>query len=54
MIFLGKDYFTKVMPAYTMLKSLSDSGHFKHMLLILTDDNDEIVEALERFKEGRG
>jgi len=52
MIFMGKDYFTKVMPAYTMLKYLSDSGHFKHMLLTLTDDNDEIIDVVVKFREG--
>ena len=54
MIFMGKEYFTKTMPAYTMLKYLSDSGHFKHMLLTLTDDNEEIIDAIVKFKEGDG
>ena len=31
MIFLGKDYYTNVMPAYTILKSLSDKGLYKNM-----------------------
>jgi len=52
MIFLGKDYYTNYMPAYTVLKDLSDRGIFKNMLLTISDDNDEIIEALERFKEG--
>jgi len=50
MIFLGKDYFTNYMPAYTLLKDLSDRGVYKNMLLTITDDNDEIIEALERFR----
>ena len=53
MIFLGKDYYTKYMPAYTLLKDLSDRGIYKNMLLTITDDNDEIIEALERFREER-
>ena len=46
-----KEYFTQVMPAFTMLKYLSDSGHFKHMLLTLTDDNDEVIEVIVKFRE---
>ena len=53
MIFLGKDYYTNVMPAYTFLKELSDRGLYKNMILTISDDNDEIIEAIERFKEGR-
>ena len=52
MIFLGKDYYTKHLPAYTFLKDLSDRGIFKNMLLTISDDNDEIIEAIEKFKEG--
>jgi predicted Rossmann-fold nucleotide-binding protein len=53
MIFLGKDYYTNVMPAYTFLKELSDRGLYKNMILTISDDNDEIIEAIVRFKEGR-
>ena len=53
MIFLGKDYYTNVMPAYTLLKYLSDKGLYKNMILTISDDNDEIVEAIVRFKKGK-
>ena len=53
MIFLGKDYYTNVMPAYTLLKYLSDKGLYKNMILTISDDNDEIIEAIVRFKEGK-
>lgn len=53
MIFLGKDYYTKYMPAYTLLKDLSDRGIYKNMLLTITDDNDEIIDAIVKFKERR-
>ena len=53
MIFMGKDYYTNCMPAYSLLKDLSDRGVFKNMLLTISDDNDEIVDAIVRFKEGR-
>ncbi len=51
MIFLGKDYYTKYMPAYTLLKDLSDRGIYKNMLLTITDDIDEIIDAIVRFRE---
>ena len=53
MIFLGKDYYTNVMPAYTLLKYLSDKGLYKNMILTISDDNDEIIEAIVKFKEGK-
>ena len=52
MIFLGKEYYTNYMPAYTVLKDLSDRGIFKNMLLTISDDNDEIIDAIVKFKEG--
>lgn len=53
MIFMGKDYYTNYMPAYTLLKDLSDRGVFKNMLLTISDDNDEIIDTIVRFREGR-
>ena len=51
MIFMGKDYYTNYMPVYSMLKDLSDRGIFKNMILTISDDNDEIIDAIVRFKE---
>ena len=41
------------MPAYTLLKDLSDRGIFHNMLLTISDDNDEIIEAIVKFREGK-
>ena len=51
MIFMGKDYYTHYMPAYSLLKDLSDRGVFKNMILTISDDNDEIIDAIVRFRE---
>ena len=51
MIFMGKDYYTNYMPAYALLKDLSDRGIFKNMILTISDDNDEIIDALVKYKE---
>ena len=53
MIFMGKDYYTNVMPAYSLLKDLSDRGLYKNMILTISDDNDEIIEAIVKFREGK-
>ena len=49
MIFFGKDYWTKERPIYPLLKSLSDEEKYKNMLLSITDDEDDIEDALEDF-----
>ena len=41
------------MPAYSFLKNLSDRGLFKNMILTISDDNEEIIDAIVRFKEGK-
>ena len=49
MVFMCKEYYTKHIPVYTMLKDLSDRGIMKNMLLTLSDDDDEIIDAIVRF-----
>lgn len=49
MVFLGKDYYTHQMPAYSLLKELSDKKLYHNMKLTISDDNQEIVEAIVRF-----
>ena len=51
MIFMGKEYFSNYIPAYALLKDLSDRGIYKNMILTISDDNDEIIEALVKFSE---
>ena len=51
MIFLGKEFWTNEMPAYTLLKGLMDRGKYKNLLLTLTDEADVIVDELMRFRK---
>ena len=51
MVFMGKDYYTNYMPAYSLLKDLSDRGVFKNMYLSISDDNDEIIDSIVKFSE---
>jgi predicted Rossmann-fold nucleotide-binding protein len=49
MIFLGKQFWTQEVPVYPLLQRLMETGKYKHLLLTLTDDPDEIVDVLQHF-----
>lgn len=49
MIFFGEYYWKKERPVYPMLKAMSDEEKYKNLLLTITDDEDDIEEALEDF-----
>ena len=51
MIFLGKDFWTNQMPVYPLLQSLMGTGQYKNLLLTLTDDDDDILNELKRFRQ---
>jgi predicted Rossmann-fold nucleotide-binding protein len=51
MIFLGKHFWTEEMPVYPLLQELIETGKYKNLLLTLTDEADEIVDCLERFRK---
>ena len=51
MVFLGKDFWTKEMPVYPLLVSLMEAGKYKNLLLTLTDQNEEILAELKKFRE---
>jgi hypothetical protein len=39
------------MPVYPLLQELIETGKYKNLLLTLTDEADEIVDCLERFRK---
>lgn len=49
MIFLGESYWTREKPIYPLIEELSTSGKLKHIILSITDSNEEIIAELERF-----
>lgn len=51
MIFLGVDFFTREVPAYTFMADLLERGQYKNLLLSITDSCDEVVETLLAFKK---
>ena len=50
MIFLGKQFWTEDMPAYTLLKGLTDAGKYQNLLLTLTDEPEEAISELIKFQ----
>ncbi|MDO4993951.1 MAG: hypothetical protein Q4E32_02985 [Bacteroidales bacterium] len=50
MIFLGRQYWTEEMPAYTFLTHLVETGKYKNLLLTLSDDTEDIINTLLEFQ----
>ena len=51
MAFLDTTFWTKEMPIYPMLKQLADNGKYRNLLLSISDDPDEIVATMLRFRQ---
>ena len=51
MIFLGKSFWSEEMPIYPLLQQLSDRGKYKNLLLTLTDDPEEVIGELVKFRD---
>lgn len=51
MVFLNKRYWTEEMPAFTLLKHLSDTGKFKNLILFITDSPYEAVDFITDFQK---
>lgn len=52
MIFLDRKFWTEDIPAYTMLKELSDNGQYHNLILGISDNPDEIVQMIDKFQNG--
>ncbi len=50
MVFLGKEYWEKKYPIYSLLSKLSDEGKYKNLKLSITDEESTVVEHLEKFQ----
>ncbi len=51
MLFLDTRYWTEEMPVYPMLQSLSERGKYRNLLLSISDNEQDIVKAIEQFSE---
>lgn len=50
MVFLDSHFWTEDMPAYTMLRHLSETGRYKNLLLSITDSPDQAADIIEKFQ----
>lgn len=50
MVFLGKDFWGREIPVYSMLEKLMADGRYQNLLLTLTDEREEAVKAILDFK----
>lgn len=53
MIFLGTEYWTKVMPVYNLLENLLEEGRYKNLMLTLTDKSQDIIDLLTGYPFGK-
>ena len=51
MVFLGEKFWTEEMPVYSFLQQMMKTGRYKNLILSVSDDNDEIIEELVKFRE---
>jgi predicted Rossmann-fold nucleotide-binding protein len=49
MIFLGHQYWTEEMPVFPLLQQLLNNGKYQNLLLTLSDQEEEIVSAIQSF-----
>jgi hypothetical protein len=47
---MGKEAWTQQMPVYPLLQELQACNKYKNLLLALSDDIDEIIEKLLKFR----
>lgn len=50
MVFLDTQFWTQAVPVFPFLKTLSDSGYYRNMLLSITDDTDQVVKIITDFQ----
>ncbi len=50
MCFLGEQYWREEVPIYTLIEELVAKGKYKNLILEISDDNEEIINALMKFR----
>lgn len=51
MIFLNRDFWNNEMPIYPLFKCLTRRGKYKNLNMSITDDIEDIVQTLMKFRE---
>ena len=52
MVFIGREFFTKEVPVYSLLEDLLARGKYKKLLLSVTDDPSEVIRIIMDFGNG--
>ncbi len=50
MAFLGRQFFSEEIPVYPFLEDMVARGKYKNLLLSLTDDPDEVIQEIMKFR----
>lgn len=53
MCFLGEDYWTREVPIWPLIQDLVGKGRYKNLILSLSDHNEDIIQALLEFRNGK-
>ena len=51
MCFLGREYWTSEVPVYPLIQDLIAKGRYKNLILTLSDDDQDIIDALMTFRQ---
>jgi len=51
MCFLNKKFWTEEVPAYPFIEDMVARGRYKNLILTLTDDNEDIIQELIKFRD---
>ncbi len=50
MCFMGKHFWTKEVPVYPFIKDMIERGRYKNLIISLSDDQEEIVQEIIKFR----
>lgn len=53
MVFVGRQFWTEAVPVYPFLETMVSTGHYKNLLLSLTDSTDEVIQAITDFDKSK-
>lgn len=53
MVFMGSDFWTNELPVYPLLQQLMEKGKYKNLLLSLSDDSEDVISEIVRFRASK-
>jgi hemerythrin superfamily protein len=49
MVFMNSKYWTEERPIYPLLKKMNDEGKYNNLLLSISDESEEIMDAIRDY-----